>query len=303
MPGILARVVALFLVLSVAAPPPAGAQVQLGPPGIPDTRDRVIQWRTNVREVVERARQTALPMLVWVPEEGRILDDDTYRSAQRLALNHPLVVGLIQDRFIPVRLNRVLTVRYAGGYAYQAPLLPVPYGPSLTVLAPDGTRIATFGPAEATDPFTLTDQLAAASHAYRDYLFRNYLRPVLTDPEASRSELRDALDMVWRLDIYSADSTVSDLALNPPEALNIEDQRNLFMLLSRLATPTTIAALLQAAREHAAARDALADAPQRAAGFLRRFLDDEDPLRRRLAASAIEAITGTRPSSDASTDG
>lgn len=217
-----------------------------------------VQWMGNPKAAVERAKEQMLPLMVWVWEStekvGRHAEDDDLRDAQERAFRDPTVVSLAQSRFVPLRL-----MRNSRSDEVLAELgLPTGYGLYIAIVSPDGKLIDRIGIEDVASPGALAARLEAASKKYVDGLYDKELRPVITDPNADKEDVRRAVQTTWRLKILSADKDIVGL-LKRPDITPVE-RRKLYTLLASMGTPACVNALLDAAVSDKDAAQALSRA-------------------------------------------
>lgn len=183
----------------------------------------------------------------------------------------PVVVWLSRSRFIPVRVARnsnVLKVAEEFG-------LPTTHGLYVAVMSPDGKVLAEINPIELTDPSVLATRLQSAFDAYRADIYETKVKPVLANPESPLPALREALTLVWKMNITAADAPVFAL-LARPNLTKVQTSR-LYSLLASLATDPAIQHLVGAATTDPDALKALRTAPPGALRVLLAELPEPQP--------------------------
>lgn len=244
-----------------------------------------VQWQGNPRAAIERAQEQMLPLMVWVWEStetvGRHGEDDELRDAQEKAFRDPTVVALAQSRFVPLRLMR----NSRSDEALAELGLPTGYGLYIAIVSPDRKLIDRIGIEDVASPGALAARLIAASRKYVDGLYEKDLKPVITDPNASKEDVRRAVQTTWRLKILSADKDIVGL-LKRPDITPVE-RRKLYSLLAAMGTPACVHALLDAAESDKDAAQALSRADAAALETLVNELpagDGTEPTARQLIA-------------------
>lgn len=200
-----------------------------------------IQWNGNTSMAVARAQEQGLPLMFWVTERGDLLDDDDLRDDQNKAFRDPIVVSIAQERFVPVRVarnSRVLEEAQKFG-------LPTTYGLYIALITPDGKLMEEIDPGQVANPEALAGRLTAAFRGYRDHLYAEKLKPVITNKEAAKQDVRAAVQTVWRLGILSADADI--VALLGRADVTPSDRGRLYAMLASFATQPCVDALLAAA--------------------------------------------------------
>jgi hypothetical protein len=255
-----------------------------------------IQWSGNTAASIARAQEQSLPLMFWVSDRADIGDDDDLRDAQEQSFRDPAVVAIAHRRFVPVRVSRNSR---AMAQAEQLGL-PTAHGLYLALLTPSGELLDTIGPGEIADAPTLALRLAAASRTYGEALYERDLAPVIRDKAAPKTDVRRAVQKVWRLGILSADHDVAGLLAR--QDLTPAERARIYAMLASLATGPSVDTLLAAAAEgNKDAASALARAEAGALEFLVAELPgaEGEPTPRQLAAYAaatrITLLPGTRP--------
>ncbi len=210
-----------------------------------------IQWSGSVPASVERAREQTLPLMFWVTDDADFGDDDDLRDAQETCFRDPTVVAIAQSHFVPVRVarnSRVLEQAERFG-------LPTTHGLYVAIISADGQVLAQLGPGELTDAGSVAARLTQVYRAYRDGLYERDLKPAIANLEAPKTEVRRAVQAVWRLGILSADRELVALLGRPD--LTPAERRRLYSVLASFATPVCVDALLTAAENDPEAEKAL----------------------------------------------
>lgn len=224
---------AVFILILLACTRFAGAQ-------------NPVQWSGNVSQAVGRAAEQSLPLLFWVTE-GSDYDDDDLSDAQSDCFRDPVVVGIIQKCYVPVRVSRNSNVLKEA----EKLGLPTSHGLYCAVITHDGRLLDQMGPGEVADPSKFAPHLTSAYTKYCDDLYQKELRPILEDLKAAKSRVRLAARAVWRLKIRAADKAIIGL-LSRPDLTPTETGR-VYELLAGLGTRDCIATLLERADDKAAA--------------------------------------------------
>jgi hypothetical protein len=246
-----------------------------------------IQWSSNPSRSIDRAAETALPILLWV-QDSRNNNSDLDR-AQRDSFRDPVVVGIVQQHFVPLQVSRnsrnIEKLSRLG--------LPTGFGMYCAVVTNDGRVITEIGPAEVAQPELFASVLNWAYARHIDELYQKKLRPVLTDPTSSKAMARRAAQVVWRLGIRQADGAI--IGLLSREDVNASDKASLYQLLAALGTQASINTLLDRLDERTAVT-ALNNASPAALEWLTPALPtaEGEPTARQLAAyTAMARISRT----------
>lgn len=204
-----------------------------------------VQWSSNPTRSVERAAESALPLLIYVQDGGDNNNNDL-ENAQQEAFCDPVVVGIVQKCFVPLQVSR----NSRNIEEFNRLGLPTGFGLYCAVVTSDGKLIAQIGPGEVAQPPLFAARLNEAYGRYINELYQTTLRPVLTDPSSEKWMARRAAQVVWRLGIRLADRDI--IGLLSREDVNATDKAKLYQLLAALATQTSINALLDRSGESAA---------------------------------------------------
>ena len=197
-----------------------------------------IQWNANARGAIERAREQQIPVMFWVTDGRDIGDGGDLRDAQAESFRDPIVVSIAEHHFVPVRISRNSRVLEEA----QRLGLPTSHGLFVALVTAEGRVLDTIDPVQVANPEAFSQRLTAAFRAFRDDLYQNSLKGILTTADSPLPALRRALDTVWRLNILSADRDVVAL-LDRADLLPVERQR-LYSLLASFATEPSVNALL-----------------------------------------------------------
>jgi hypothetical protein len=235
-----ALLVLSFILISGLVAAPAGAQSP-------------IQWSGSAKMSVDRAVEMGVPVMFWVTDGNR-WDDDDMKDAQRDAFRDPVVLAITERYFVPCRVSRNSNVLAEA----ERLGLPTHFGLYIAIVTPEGKLVDSIPPDQVATPELLAERLAAASRKYRDSVYAETLKPVITDLKADRSKVAEAVRAVWRMRIYSADQDI--IALLSRDDVKGEQRSRLYQMLAAFATPASINALLDAAPKDKAAVAALSRA-------------------------------------------
>ncbi len=205
-----------------------------------------VQWSGNARQAVDRAAEQSMPLLIWV-KDGRDRDAEDLEDAQEDCFRDPVVVGIIQKRFVPLRVNRNSRVVDEA----QKLGLPTGFGLYCAVLTCEGKLLEQMGPGEVAQPEVFAARLNSAYAKFSDELYDKDIRPKLEDLTTPKPQARLAAQKVWRLGIRRADSAIIGLLARPD--LQPGEVARIYDLLASLATHSSIGALLDRAQEKPAA--------------------------------------------------
>jgi hypothetical protein len=254
-----------------------------------------IQWSGNARGAMDRAAEQQLPIMFWVTEARDVGDDNDLRDAQTESFRDPIVAAIAEHHFVPVRVSR--NSRMLGEAERLG--LPTSHGLYVALVTSDGRVLDLIDPLQVADPQAFALRLTAAFRAYRDGLYKDTLRSIVTSPESAKADVRRAVQTIWRLNILSADQDLVRL-LDRKDLLPIERQR-LYGLLASFATKPSIDALLsRAAAGDRDAAKALGSAEAGALEFLVPQLPTPDSATSTQmaaydAAARIARISSARP--------
>jgi len=263
---------------------------------------RPIQWIGNVQQGINRARAAGLPVLFYVSGSRRG-DDSDLEDAQQRTFSHPLVRGLVQARFLPVRLarstettkllqrifaSRAADARAGGGGPTAAPR----FGRFLLCATPELELIGVILPGQATDAQAFARQLTGMFRKYRAGVLERQLKPLLESEEARPRELLGALRTIQRLLILEADQSVARLLER--DRLNTTVRKEAYDTLAVLSTRASAKALLEAAAHDKRAAQALRRCTPGVVEELLAALDLSKPDRFMLAYQAVAEICKIR---------
>ncbi|MEW6249678.1 MAG: ERAP1-like C-terminal domain-containing protein [Planctomycetota bacterium] len=244
-----------------------------------------IQWSSNLDRSFTNAQRSLRPLLFYVPATNAGAEDDLDDAQQRV-FRDPLIVGLVGERFVPVRVSRSTTslpfLRSVGA--------PTLYGGYLLVVAPSGEPVGVIGPAAAANPSALARALTARFREYRTALFKDQYQELLEDPGAAPAAIERALRVVREFIITAADDSVLKLLQRRNLPANLRTVA--YETLAILSTPRSIDALFTAARsrQQPAVRALARATPAAIERLLPELELDNEPGRLATAYSAVAAI-------------
>jgi hypothetical protein len=221
-----------------------------------------IQWNANPRTAADRAREQQIPIMFWVTQSSVIGRDDI-KDAQSESFRDPVVVAIAEHHFVPVRISRNSRVVEDA----QKLGLPTVHGLYVALVTGDGRLIDQIEPSQVANPQAFAERLTAAFRSYRDALYRDKLKGIITSAESSKDDVWQGLQTVWRLNILSADQDIVGL-LDRKDLVPVERQRLYSMLASFATKPCVDALLTRAAAGDREAASALGNAEAGALEFL-----------------------------------
>jgi hypothetical protein len=230
-----------------------------------------IQWNANTRAAIDRAHEQQLPLIFWVTESTGVFDSSDLRDAQAESFRDPTVVAIAEHYFVPVRISRNSRMLEEA----QRLGLPTSHGLYVAVITSDGRLLEQIDPGKVADPVIFAERLTAVFRSYRDALYKEQLKSILTSPESTKADVRVALQTIWRLNILSADQDIVGL-LDRSDLLPVERQRLYGMLAAFATKPCVDALLLRAAGGDRDAAAALGKAEAGALEFLLPQLPTEE---------------------------
>lgn len=220
---------------------------------LPAAAQNGIQWSGNARASIDRASELSVPVMFWVTERTEWDDDalDDLKDAQEDAFRDPIVVAIADRYFVPVRVS--MNSRALGEAEKLG--LPTNFGLYIALVTPTGKLLDQIDPGKVASPEELATRLVAASRAYRASVYDAKLKPILTNPESSKPDVRRAVRTLWKMRIYSADTDV--VGILQRSDLTPQEQARLYQLLAAFGTAPCVNALLDASPNDKAAATAL----------------------------------------------
>lgn len=252
-----------------------------------------IQWSGNAQASIERAKEQYLPLMFWVTERSDPGNDDDLRDAQEAAFRDPQVVAIAHKCYVPVRVarnSRVLEQAEKFG-------LPTNFGLYIALISPEGKLLAEIDPGVVATPGALAARLDAEYGKYRDNFYASELKPIITKLDAAKSEVRLAVQTVWRMGIISADADI--VGLLERTDLTVNEKQRLYTLLASFATKPAVEALLT--RAAAGDKDAATALGRAEAGALEWLMSDlpagdgKPPSDRQVAAYRAVTLVSKSP--------
>lgn len=212
-----------------------------------------IQWSGSAKMSVDRAVEMGVPVMFWVTDGNR-WDDDDLKDAQRDAFRDPIVLAITERYFVPCRVSRNSNVLAEA----ERLGLPTHFGLYIAIVTPEGKLVDQIDPGSVATPELLAEKLTAASRKYRDSVYNETLKPVITDLRTAKAKVAEAVRTVWRMRIYSADQDI--VALVARDDVKGEQRSRLYQMLAAFGTAPCVNALLDAAPKDKAAVAALSRA-------------------------------------------
>jgi hypothetical protein len=241
-----------------------------------------VEWLEEVEQAVAQSKQTQRPILFYIIPRGE--DSTELMDKQKQSFRDPLVAGIIRERFTAFQMRKSTLARTLLEQMGAADATPL----SIVVSTPDPKLVGMISAEEIVEPQMLAQKLTQLFRTYRSDLFRKQLQPILTDEKASAENVISALQLVEEFLITEADDAVVEL-LNR-EKLSALIKERTFKTLAALSTPRSTGALLQAALEDEAAKEALATCTPGATETLVSALDPKDMDRHIIAYEALVRI-------------
>ncbi|UCF33427.1 MAG: hypothetical protein JSV78_13945 [Phycisphaerales bacterium] len=241
-----------------------------------------VEWIEGIEQGVAQSKQTQRPILFYIIPRGE--DSTELMDKQQQSFRDPVVAGIIRERFTAIQMPKstlASTLLEQMGAADATPL-------SIVVSTPDPKLVGTISAEEIIKPQVLAQKLTEFFRTYRSDLFRRQLQPILTDENASAGKVASALQLVEQFLITEADDAVVDLLAR--EKLSALVKERAYKTLAALSTPRSTGALLQAALEDEAAKEALATCTPAAVETLLSALDPKVLDRHTVAYEAVVQI-------------
>ncbi|MFQ5805092.1 MAG: hypothetical protein ACE5I3_01440 [Phycisphaerae bacterium] len=252
---------------------------------------RPIQWISNKQQGVARAKRTGLPIMFYVTGSGRSEGSDL-EDAQQRAFRDPLVRGIAEERFVPIRLpqsndNRQMLAQMGA---------PAGVGLYLAFVTSEGKLIGRIPPGQVAEAKVLARQMTAMFRKYRGDVFQRELKPKLEDQGARPGEVVKALKLIEKFLILEADENVAKLLERDRVSKTVKKQ--VYGVLAVLSTPRSVKALLEAASRDKLAAQALRRCTPAGAEEMLPALEREKPGQFLIAYEAVAKICnikGTKP--------
>ncbi len=245
---------------------------------------QTIPWIADVKKGMAEAERLSMPMLFYIGAAKT--DTEAHDEAQQRSLTAPEVCTIASERFVPIRLRESATTRVLMEQmqAHDATAF------SIVTATPKGRLLRTIPASEVAQPDKLVGELMAISREYGTELFQSDLKAKLENENSRPKELTAALELIEKLLIVDADSSVIGLLEREtlPDAVKTQAYETLAALSTRRATE----ALLSAALRGEAAKTALAKCTPDAAEVLVAALDPKELDKLRIVCSAVSRMCG-----------
>jgi hypothetical protein len=241
-----------------------------------------VEWIEGIEQGVAQSKQTQRPILFYLIPRGE--DSTDLLDKQQQSFRDPLVAGIIRERFIAIQMPKSTLARTLLEQMGAADATPL----SIVVSTPGPKLVGMISAEEIIEPQVLAQKLTELFRTYRSDLFRKQLQPILTDENASAEKVASALQLVEEFLITEADDAVVELLTR--EKLSALIKERTYKTLAALSTPRGTGALLRAALEDEAAKEALTQCTPAAAETLVSALDPKDMDRHAVAYEALVQI-------------
>jgi len=207
----------------------------------PARAQRPIQWISNMNQGVAQARKTGRPIMFYITGKSGNSQQDDILEAQQNTFRDPLVVGIAQERFIPVRLalstQTKEMLRKLGA--------PTETGKYLLFTTPNMVSLGTLQPNQVADKNALPRLMTNMFRNYRDKVFEESIKPKLEDPETKDADLIRLFNQIERMLIMKADASV--IKLIDGGKLGKNTLKQAYGTLASLSTRSSVQALHKAA--------------------------------------------------------
>jgi len=241
-----------------------------------------VQWLSNAKQGVSKAKSTGLPIMFYITGSRR--DADDLKKAQDQAFRDPLVRAMVRERFIPVRLPLSTTTRDLLAQMN----VPGAAQFSIVVATSKGRSVGIIGPAQIRNPRMLVQQMTTLFRKYRKEMFDTELKPKLEKADARPGDLIKALRVIDKFVIPEADETVAKLLER--DKLTKTVKKEIYDTLATLSTQRSVEALLEVITQDKLAATALGKCTPAAAEQMLPDLDPERPGRFQVVYDAVTKI-------------
>ena len=241
---------------------------------------QTIPWIADIEKGMAEAKRAGLPVLFYLDTAGADVQESGDAYEQSFADQR--VGAIVRTRFSPIRLRKsqITETMLEQMDAKDA----APY--SIVVATPTGQLVGTIPASQVAKPDTLADQLVAMFRKYRTSVFESDLKPTLEDQSAKTAQIIESLELIEKLLIAEADSSVVQLL--DRDQLTGDVRKRAYQTLAALSTKRSAQALLAAALRDEAAGAALSNCTPDAAEVL---LPELDPAKPEVAVLVYNAVT------------
>ncbi len=213
------------------------------------TAQSAIQWMNQPAPAAQAAQKSLRPVLVYVAPDAELRDSNIQNRLQR-SLRDPIVVEMIQTRFVPLRMSRTSQTRPM----LQALGLPANFGgymavvPGQALLSPEtSAKVNTINLMEMAEPGALLTELHKGYREYVSRLYTDQIKAKFEEEKPKPADLTRALELVAQLNISEADADI--LKLIDRRAEDKQFLKNATEVLGILSTRPAADYLLKQAKE------------------------------------------------------
>ncbi len=245
----------------------AGASLAQNPQAEPKAA-QPIRWAQDLKESVEQAKKSKLPLMLWV--QGSSSDrnemDKLERDQQRVFAMARVVEAA--KRFVPVKISRA---------RYKKELQEWGIGErvnlDLVFITADGEKLGELSAGGVANADSLIQKLGLVFGEYRNKIYEKSVKPDLQNEKATAKQQLAALDTVIDYRIASADRDI--LALLKRGGLDGPVTQKCYAALAKISSKDAVAELFDRAANDKRAAEALDDCNAGGADAILPFLDEQ----------------------------
>ncbi len=198
-----------------------------------------VRWRSQPRAAISEAQRTLRPLMVYVLASTRRRDDDIER-AQKQAMHDQRFLALT-EKFVPLQLSRSVHREVLSEFG-----LPEHANMMISFVAPDGTSLGTLSALGVAQADSLVQKMRLVLERYNQQVFREEIKPRITDKDTPPKDLRTALRLVRDRGIEAAAEDVLAMLEWPRLATNV--RKDVYETLAALSTKATVEKLIELSR-------------------------------------------------------
>ena len=252
--------------------------------GYSSSGGKSVRWARNAQQAIEQARKSKLPLMFFIEGDSR-RRDQRLDDARRKAFKDERVI-YASRRFISANVVRSDSRLRSLFAKLQVPA----HANMMAVFAtPAGVKLDSFSAVHQPDTFA--QKMTLVFNAYRNRLFDDEIKAVLTDRKTKAAKLKKALKIIEKFDIVKADTDV--IAALDRWKSDVAVSKQGFAALAVLSTKPCVDYLFAKAatgRHGQAAAAALARCTPEAAEMMLPMLTGDDPDTMLLAYNTVTKI-------------
>lgn len=227
-----------------------------------------IRWGQDLKEAVEQAKKSKLPLMLWVQgsSSDRSEMDKLERDQQRVFAMARVVEAA--KRFVPVKISRSRYKSELQGWGVGERV-----NLDLIFVTADGEKLGELSAGGVANADSLVQKLGLVFGEFRNQIYEKSVKPDLQDEKAAAKKQLAALEIVIDYGIISADRDI--LALLKRGGLEGAVTQKCYTALAKLSSRDAVAELFDRAANDKRAAEALENCNAGGADAIIPILDEQ----------------------------